>query len=112
MYECSSDGKSITKSTYDTDDCSSTATETETYTTSDRKEQGELGDFNCVGKTNAVGYDVMLFNCDSSLGIAYLATDVCYRYINRTNVTNDVYPNVPTTEKFQLSQRYIDNVFK
>ena len=67
-------------------------------------ENGDLHDFNCVGKKNVVAYDAYLPSCDNKIGSVYLATDVCYKFCNQSNITNDVYPDIPRDAWYQLSQ--------
>lgn len=103
-YECATDGQSITKKIYSDSNCSLETGNSQIYNSTDRLENGDLHDFNCVGKENVVAYDAYLSSCDIKIETAYLATDICYNYLNETNITNDKYPNISSDVWYQLSQ--------
>eukprot|EP00484_Ammonia_sp_Unknown_P030144 CAMPEP_0197029272 /NCGR_PEP_ID=MMETSP1384-20130603/8762_1 /TAXON_ID=29189 /ORGANISM="Ammonia sp." /LENGTH=259 /DNA_ID=CAMNT_0042458405 /DNA_START=29 /DNA_END=808 /DNA_ORIENTATION=+ len=108
-FECSDDQQSITKRTYSSSDSTCTGSEveaTETYTQDPDMIMGHLHDFNCAGTNNRVGYHAY-FACDSTpAGTAWMATDVCFKYLNLTNITSPNYPHLPWKNQHrQLSQR-------
>ena len=107
MYECATDGQSITKKVYSDAECTVNDVNTAdiTYDSRDGLQNGDLNDFNCVGKENVVAYDAYFPICsETPLATAYLATDICYKYQNSSNVTNDQYPDVPNDAWYQLTQ--------
>eukprot|EP00483_Globobulimina_turgida_P002896 UN02901 len=107
-YECSDDYQSITKHFYDSNDVDCSGSETEsavTYTMDENIPAGEQGDFNCAGELNAIARDIYLFGCETSAGILWSATDVCYKYLNESDVKGNLGNyDVPAENYYQLSQ--------
>jgi len=110
-FECDNDTDftTVTMTTYaaSDNDCSGDeVSQAITYTLQQDGTPGTLYDFNCIGLTNVVTYDVHLAACGTLVGTPSVVTDLCFQYNNNSNITNERYPNIPRNEYYQLSQRY------